>query len=308
MGGLENRTILDFGSGAFLFNEVAKSFGVESVTNFDIGGPKPSGTFDVVISTHVFEHIFEPMPVLVSLTELVKESGMVLIAVPDLERYDDLYYGPYSNFDLEHINHFSTSSLTKMFELAGLEMILVDHQERRVAPNLSYAEVLVLGRKSGTIRTEDRSSFDADKCITELFVRFDKDMEVMNCGFNGVLEKIERLTPDCERAIVLYGLSSYAFRFLNMLKFEGFLQFIDVFADSDSRLKGLQFPGGSSSIIDKESFVRLQSEFDQNAKKLFVIVAAINSGDIVEMFRKEFPNISVEVLPPLTMNRWESLN
>ncbi len=165
-GSLIGCNALDFGSGSLLFGEIAKSFGATTVTNYDIGGTEPSNVYDAAVATHVFEHILDPLAALRNLTDLVKEDGLVLIAVPDLERYGELYYGPYSNFDLEHINHFSVYSLSRMFELSGLEVILVEQGERRVAPNLSYSEVLILGKKiARPAIVAQKYDFNALHCI-----------------------------------------------------------------------------------------------------------------------------------------------
>jgi len=305
IGGLIGCDVLDFGSGSLLFGEIAKSFGATTVTNYDIGGTRPSNIYDTAVATHVFEHILDPLTALRNLTLLVKEDGLVLIAVPDLERYGELYYGPYSNFDLEHINHFSMYSLSKMFELSGLEIILVEQGERRVAPNLSYSEVLILGKKIARPAIAARKyEFSALDCMSDLIAKSDKDMELLLEGFVNVVARVKGLKSEGkDKALVLYGLSSYAFRFLNMLKNKDLLEDIDFFADSDERLKGLQFPGGNNRIVDKELFSILRSEYEEKKQEMVAIVVAINSDNIVGMFQNDFPDLDIEVLPPLTLNR-----
>jgi hypothetical protein len=50
------------------------------------------------------------------------------------------------------------------------------------------------------------------------------------------------------------------------------------------------------------TFGNLQSNAAR-PEQIMVLVAAINSDKIVEMFKIEFPDVPVHVLPPVTLNR-----
>jgi|688.fasta_scaffold853316_1 hypothetical protein len=129
-------------------------------------------------------------------------------------------------------------------------------------------------------------------------------MELLLQGFKNVVARMNGLDSKGEdKALVLYGLSSYAFRFLNMLKNEDLLEDVDFFTDSDEKLKGLQFPGVSNCIVDKKLISMLQSEYQEIKQEIVIVVVAINSDNIVGMFQSEFPDLDIEVLPPLTLNR-----
>ena len=86
-----------------------------------------------------------------------------------------------------------------------------------------------------------------------------------------------------------------------MIERDGLISQIDMFADSDSRLTKLTIAGGKS-IIDKMTFGNLQSNAAR-PEQIMVLVAAINSDKIVVMFKIEFPDVPVHVLPPVTLNR-----
>jgi len=301
-GGIEGCRVLDWGSGSLIFEEVANHFGAKSVSNFDVGGEKLKQLFDIVISTHCFEHLLDPLSSIQELTSCVVENGFVLIAVPDLSRYDQFYYGPYSHFDLEHINHFVSNSLQKLFELAGLEVVATYQGERQVQARLSYSEVVVLGRKSQKLITLSKTThFDGVRYVGALIERYDKDLQIMKAKFVQTLENFKNSSLNSEVKICLYGLSSYAFRFLNLIDRDGLISQIEIFADSDSRLTGLTIAGGKS-IIDKMTFENLSSNVTAPSR-IMVLVVAINSDKIMGMFEKEFPNIPVVVLPPETLNR-----
>ena len=301
-GGIADCRVLDWGSGSLVFEEVANRFGAKSVSNFDVGGEKLKQLFDIVIATHCFEHLLDPLSSIQELTTNVVDNGFVLISVPDLSRYDQFYYGPYCHFDLEHINHFVPNSLHKLFNLAGLEVIATYQSERQVQAHLSYSEVVMLGRKSQKLLTSSKNiHFDGVKYVEALIERYDEDLEVMKIEFVRILETFKNFPSTSVTKICLYGLSSYAFRFLNLIERDGLISQIDMFADSDSRLTKLTIAGGKS-IIDKMTFGNLQSNAAR-PEQIMVLVAAINSDKIVEMFKIEFPDVPVHVLPPVTLNR-----
>ena len=301
-GGIADCRVLDWGSGSLIFEVVAKSLGAKSVSNFDVGGEKLKQLFDIVIATHCFEHLLDPLSSIQELTTNVVDNGFVLISVPDLSRYDQFYYGPYCHFDLEHINHFVPNSLHKLFDLAGLDVIATYQSERQVQAHLSYSEIVMLGRKSQKLVTSSKKiHFDGVKYLEALIERYDEDLVIMKTEFVRILETFKNSLSTSATKICLYGLSSYAFRFLNLIERDGLISSIDMFADSDSRLTKLTIDGGKW-IIDKITFENLQSN-SAEPQQIMVLVAAINSDKIVAMFEVEFPDIPVFVLPPVTLNR-----
>ena len=281
---------------------VAKSLGAKSVSNFDVGGEKLKQLFDIVIATHCFEHLLDPLSSIQELTTNVVDNGFVLISVPDLSRYDQFYYGLYCHFDFEHFNHFIPNSLHKLFDLAGLEVVATYQSERQVQDYLSYSEVVILGQKSQKLVTSSQKIyFDGVKYVEMLIKRYDEDLVIMKTEFVQNLETFKNTSLTSAIKVCLYGLRSYAFRFLNLIERDGLISQIDMFADSDSRLTGLTIAGGNS-IIDKMTFEDLQSNAAR-PQQITVLVAAINSDKIGTIVEVESSNIPVVVLPPVTLDR-----
>lgn len=301
-----DKKVLDFGSGALLFSELAIKEGAKIAKNYDVGLSQPEGLkFDLIISTHTFEHLLDPVTEFIELTESLSDEGLILIAVPDLQNYPRTYYGPYSHFDLEHINHFSKSSLTELFHRNGIEVVASRQSERLVSPTLAYSEILLLGRRSRVKLENDREDlFSASHTISNLMRRYDEDLVVMKEAF---LQTLKRAKSNNHYALALYGISSYAFRFLNQLKLEGFLQEIGFYGDSDTRLKKLSI--AEQPIMDKETFfeqLRLQT---RAGKQVYVLLCAINAYRIFEMFEREerIEGVNVIMLPPDSQNRRDNI-
>jgi SAM-dependent methyltransferase len=80
--------------------------------------------FDVIISTHVFEHVLNLKEVVENISRQLYDNGLVYIEVPDLEGYD--LQGNISPLDYitfyEHINHFTIQSLNDLFKWHGFSM------------------------------------------------------------------------------------------------------------------------------------------------------------------------------------------
>jgi 2-polyprenyl-3-methyl-5-hydroxy-6-metoxy-1,4-benzoquinol methylase len=71
-------------------------------------------SFDVVISSHVLEHIADPMPALKQLLALLKPGGVACILVPINELPGE---------DLNHFSYFTESSLSAMLGENEMEII-----------------------------------------------------------------------------------------------------------------------------------------------------------------------------------------
>ena len=83
--------------------------------------PDGVGTFDVVILSHVLEHVRDLHSALDGLRQLLHRGSLVYIEVPDATRYGDFVNAPFQDFNTEHINHFSgicLDHLTRQFHLA----------------------------------------------------------------------------------------------------------------------------------------------------------------------------------------------
>lgn len=72
------------------------------------------GAFDVVISSHVLEHIQDPVPALHSLLNLLRPNGIACIVVPINEKPGD---------DLNHFHYFTENTFRLMLEKEKLEIL-----------------------------------------------------------------------------------------------------------------------------------------------------------------------------------------
>ena len=80
---------------------------------------KKIGKFDIIILTHVLEHLADPLKVLKILFEKLEENGRILIEVPYLSNHK---YLPINYFTFEHLYYFDSNALINLINKSGFEV------------------------------------------------------------------------------------------------------------------------------------------------------------------------------------------
>lgn len=96
--------------------------------------PQLPRRYGLVILSAVLEHLLDPRQALLDAREVLDDGGLVFVEVPDLDSFADCAVAPFQEFSVEHINFFSTASLTSLMGTVGFEPAIV---ERRLTPWLS---------------------------------------------------------------------------------------------------------------------------------------------------------------------------
>lgn len=73
---------------------------------------------DLITLNHVFEHLLKPAEFLSAIKRLLKQDGIIFIDVPDAEEYQSI-----ADLHIAHLFHYSTRTLTSLFEICGYEII-----------------------------------------------------------------------------------------------------------------------------------------------------------------------------------------
>ncbi len=82
-------------------------------------------SFDVITLWHVLEHIPDTVQEIKILKNLLKDNGLLVIAVPNYRSFDAKHYQQYwAAFDVpRHLWHFSKDSIKQLFAAEGFELI-----------------------------------------------------------------------------------------------------------------------------------------------------------------------------------------
>ncbi|MEX0909736.1 MAG: class I SAM-dependent methyltransferase [Candidatus Paceibacterota bacterium] len=86
--------------------------------------------FDLIMMTHVLEHLFSPIDVLMELATHLKQDGTLVLEVPDFNQYT----GSLRTIHIAHLYHFTDKTIEKLAKKAGLEVALIT-QDRRALDN-----------------------------------------------------------------------------------------------------------------------------------------------------------------------------
>lgn len=99
--------------------------------------------FDLIILSHVLEHVFDVAAGLASARRRLATGGAIYVEVPDASRYIVDDFPPYYFFDPEHINHFVLDSLRLMAANEGLAVLKWQAKELDVGAASSYPAIAV---------------------------------------------------------------------------------------------------------------------------------------------------------------------
>ena len=96
-----------------------KFYGVRVITSaFSMDILKSERPFDLIILSHVLEHLVSPQEMIADILELLSENGLLYIEVPNLLRP----FVPMGYFSFEHLNYFTPVSLASIMGANGFSV------------------------------------------------------------------------------------------------------------------------------------------------------------------------------------------
>lgn len=126
---------------------VTRNYGVDTSIGSLTNLPLHAGQFDLVILSHVLEHVRDLQAALQQIRVSLVDQGCLYVEVPDASRYLDFVFSPFQEFNLEHINHFSMFSLEYLLSLYGFRVIEGGQKMIESAPGISTPAIFVLAVK-----------------------------------------------------------------------------------------------------------------------------------------------------------------
>ena len=124
---VENKSLLDLGSGKSAIVEICKKKKIEAVeinseNNIDFEKDKinkDNNTYDFVLFKSVLEHLFNPTNILQEIKRVLKKDGILIIITPNF-RLDKKFYD-----DPTHVHPYNPSSLKKLLQLNTFSCVTV---------------------------------------------------------------------------------------------------------------------------------------------------------------------------------------
>ena len=122
------KKILDYGSGPEpVLAELLKNHGyqVEVYDPFYAAHTYEAESFDLISSTEVFEHFFDPLKEIQNILKLLKSNGYLVIMTrfsPELEEFKSWFYKD----DPSHVSFYQIKTFTYISQLFDLEILKND--------------------------------------------------------------------------------------------------------------------------------------------------------------------------------------
>jgi len=100
---------------------VARSAGVDAAVGTIEEAPWPAGSFDLVVMSHVLEHVADPGATLSAAHRLLRPGGTLIVAVPNFASWQRRVFGSrWAHLDApRHLHHFTPCALGLVARRAG---------------------------------------------------------------------------------------------------------------------------------------------------------------------------------------------
>lgn len=134
-------------------------------------GDIPDREVDFLVYNFIFEHIFDLREAVKSAWDSLKDEGYLFVEVPDVECYAEHPFFPHYYFALhEHINHFSSATLNKLFTDAGFSFVKSEKNIYDMGNGVLNPMIYVVYQKKGTQvlpskREQNNSKFGAKQYL-----------------------------------------------------------------------------------------------------------------------------------------------
>jgi SAM-dependent methyltransferase len=182
----------------------------------------PPRSFDCIVLSGVLEHVRDLHGALEGLVPLLKINGFLYIEVPDATAYAEYLYSPFQDFNTEHINHFSPSSLRSLVRRFGLGPVFQGRKSIRSSATSFYPDIYGVfqadSHGTGEDGTDDLTSriklyiAASRQMMSELSERLDLDLAgnsgVIVWGVGQLTMKLLKYSPLGRSKIVAFADSS----------------------------------------------------------------------------------------------------
>ncbi len=165
------------------------------------------GKYDLVILSHVWEHILDLNSAIASIEKILTPNGHIYIECPNAMNYKNTIHAPLQEFNSEHINHFYENGYLNFFGLRNYECTDIGSKIVKIASGEDYDAVYGIFQKStNELNYQIKYDYEIIKSINEYILKSNK-------WFKEILNKIESEIVN-EKQVAIYGVGQFAFKLL----------------------------------------------------------------------------------------------
>jgi 2-polyprenyl-3-methyl-5-hydroxy-6-metoxy-1,4-benzoquinol methylase len=169
------------------------------------------GKYNLVLLSHVWEHILDLDSALKSIEKILKPNGCIYVECPNALNYKNVIHAPYQEFNTEHINHFSPGLFYNFFGSRGYDLIDKGIRLMKIASNNDYDAVYSLFRKNLDGSKTD-IIFDQE-ILPAIKIYLNESDRI----YENIIDKI-KIVAALNEDIVFLGIGQFAFKLLESVK------------------------------------------------------------------------------------------
>ena len=255
----------------------SQGFGVTQTPLSKLRNVQLRGPFDLIVLSHVLEHVVDLHPLMQAVSHLLAPRGLVYLETPDAARYEEFPFVPFYFFDSEHINHFDIDRLALLGRLSGLSVVAGGSVDLALAPGIRYPACWMWLRRESAREPSFRRENQFLPQRVASYIRQCKERENFS--------ELERLA-ESGKPIILWGAGSFAQRLMGNASL-GRCRLVGV-VDRDRNKQGQKFAGFTVQSPEKGI-----ADFPD---AVLVIAAAVHGPAIAEEASRIAPGMRAVAL------------
>lgn len=235
------------------------------------------GKFDLVILSHVLEHLLDLTSTIERLNYLLNEGSLLYVECPNASNYNKVIHAPLQEFNTEHINHFTEVSFENLFGLHEYEKVSTADKVMKIASDQDYHSVYGIFKKNA------ENFHYTLKPDTEILDSISDYIQKSEKIFDAILDKFS--TIDHLESIALYGIGQFAFKLLSRLadrNYKEVLLFDNNVLNVCKKIEGVEILPGRNIVAEY-----------QKAPFTIVITSLIHENAIRKQIEEAFNNASL---------------
>jgi 2-polyprenyl-3-methyl-5-hydroxy-6-metoxy-1,4-benzoquinol methylase len=126
--------------------------------------------FDLILLSHVCEHLLTPKEALTLLREYLTDDGMVYVEVPNPEKFYNYETTPFQEFSTEHINHFGPKPLASLLRASGYSDVITGTKQIQTTKFVFYPAAFGIWKKQKSA-IDSGHIFDENLVLSFLYYR-----------------------------------------------------------------------------------------------------------------------------------------
>lgn len=230
--------------------------------------------YDLIILTHVLEHLYDPISALDKCRRMLAPGGLILVEVPALV-YPDQW--SISFFTFEHLNYFSPSTLANSLNMSGLE-ICADIEV--IGGQTDYPVMLCVAkvRKTSHLGRVDTVYSESSRDCMKFMTRISKMWYDIDAHLITSLRRVSRT--------VIWAAGIHTSQLLAHTNLENYTTIVGI-VDSDSQKWGLKL--GAYTVTEPNSI-------DFADPSLAIVISSFDSEGEIYDYIKSQPLLKSEII------------